>query len=137
MKENYRIRFNPVTKEIEIEGSESFVKTYFNKIQRMVPGPVEKTVSAKMTKKKLKETKVSPWTSTKKAANKATVAQRITNIDRVLRMIQKSKDGIATADLKKKTGLSELQIWNIINRTAKAGRIVKLKRGIYGPVPAA
>ena len=29
MKENSRIRFNPGTKEIEIEGSESFVKTYF------------------------------------------------------------------------------------------------------------
>ena len=31
MKNNSRIRFSPVTKEIEIEGTEEFVKTYFGK----------------------------------------------------------------------------------------------------------
>ncbi len=42
MNEQSRIRFNPVTKEIEIEGSEAFVKTYFNKLQAMMSGFTEK-----------------------------------------------------------------------------------------------
>ena len=41
MNEQSRIRFNPVTKEIEIEGSEAFVKTYFNKLQSMMSGVTE------------------------------------------------------------------------------------------------
>jgi len=36
-----RIKFNPVTKEIEIEGSESFVKAYFDKIHEMLSGTQE------------------------------------------------------------------------------------------------
>ncbi|MEI7639303.1 MAG: hypothetical protein WCJ37_18465 [Syntrophus sp. (in: bacteria)] len=41
MGEQSRIKFNPVTKEIEIEGSESFVGTYFDKIQAMLSGTQE------------------------------------------------------------------------------------------------
>ena len=41
-----RIKFNPVTKEIEIEGSEKFVKTYFDKIQTMLSGTQEAVASA-------------------------------------------------------------------------------------------
>lgn len=41
MDERSRIKFNPVTKEIEIEGSEMFVKTYFDKIQGMFYGTQE------------------------------------------------------------------------------------------------
>ena len=36
METKSRIKFNPVTQEIEIEGSEKFVKTYFDKIQSNV-----------------------------------------------------------------------------------------------------
>jgi len=38
MKENARIRFNPSTKEVEIEGSEEFVNAMFNKIQKVMSG---------------------------------------------------------------------------------------------------
>jgi len=31
------LRFNPETREIEVEGSEKFVKDYFNKLQQMLP----------------------------------------------------------------------------------------------------
>ena len=33
---NYRIKFNPSSMEIEIEGSQSFVETYFDKIQTLI-----------------------------------------------------------------------------------------------------
>ena len=41
MANNSRIRFNPVTKEIEVEGTEQFVKTYFAKLQAMLSGASE------------------------------------------------------------------------------------------------
>ncbi|MDD5099914.1 MAG: hypothetical protein PHP66_03085 [Syntrophales bacterium] len=129
MKENTRIRFNPVTKEIEVEGSESFVKAYFNKLQGMVSGSAEKKAAAKKTGKKVKTLKAG---SRRKAAKKAPRAKRVTNIDKVVGLIQTSAEGISTSELKKKTGLSDLQIWSIVNRTAKAGRIRKVKRGVYG-----
>ena len=60
MKENSRIRFNPGTKEIEIEGSESFVKTYFNKLQAMISGNPE------ITTKESKPVKAAPVKMEKK-----------------------------------------------------------------------
>ncbi len=135
MKENFRIRFNPVTKEIEIEGSESFVKTYFKKIQAMVLGPAEKTAAAKKAEKKVKT--AGPAQKTKKepkAAKKVPGGKRVTNIDRIVELIQGSVEGISTSELKEKTGLAESQIWNIVNRAAKRGKIRKMKRGVYGAV---
>jgi hypothetical protein len=68
MKENSRIRFNPVTKEIEVEGSEKFVKTYFGKLQAMVFGPAEKTVAVKKEPKAVKATPVKTDKKKPKAA---------------------------------------------------------------------
>ena len=144
MKENSRIRFNPVTKEIEVEGTEKFVKTYFKKLQAMVFGTTEKTVTikkgpkavkaapAKKTEKKPKVKKVSPTPK----APKAPAEKKVTNIDTVVGLIQGSTEGISTVELKGKTGLAERQIWSIVNRAAKAGKIRKVKRGVYGGVAA-
>ena len=118
MKENSRVRFNPGTKEIEVEGSESFVKTYFKKLQTMVSGPAEKTKAVKP--------------KTVKAGKKAKTAKKITNIEKVTTLVKRSKVGISTVRLKEKTGLSERQIWSIVNRAAKEGKIRKMKRGLYG-----
>lgn len=42
-----------------------------------------------------------------------------------------SREGITTTALKEKTGLAERQIWIIIYRAEKRGKIKKTKRGIY------
>ena len=114
MQNNTRIRFNPVTKEIEVEGTEKFVKAYFKKLEGMMSGSPDK--------KKVIKGKV-----VKKAKGK-----KVTNKDKVVSLIQGSKDGISTAELKKKTKLTEQQIWNIVNRVSKEGKIRKMKRGVYG-----
>ena len=54
----------------------------------------------------------------------------------ILGLIQSSAEGISTVELKEKTGLAERQIWSIVNRAAKAGKIRKVKRGVYGAVAA-
>ena len=52
-----RIKFNPVTKEIEIEGSEDFVKAYFDKIQAMLSGTQEAVAAAPVKPKPTKAIK--------------------------------------------------------------------------------
>ena len=130
---NSRIRFNPVTKEIEVEGTEQFVKTYFGKLQAMLSGAAEKKAAIM---KEPKPTKGRPPKKTKKVIKKKSGGKRITNRDSVIGLIQASAEGIFTAELKKKTGLSESQIWNIVNHAAKEGKIRKIKRGLYGAVAA-
>ena len=125
MKNNSRIRFNPGTKEIEVEGSEKFVKAYFNKLQSMITGTTEK---------KVKAVKTGPVKKVSKATKKEPGVKRVTNIDTVVGLIQASTEGISTAELKEKTGLAESQIWNIVNRAKKEGKIQKMKRGLYGAV---
>jgi len=153
MKEKSRIRFNPVTKEIEIEGSEEFVKAYFNKLQNMISGAPEtiveeskavkvrpvrkakkepKAVKARPPKKEPKAAKPGPQKKAEKAAKKASGIRRITNVAAVLKLVQGSAEGISTTEIKEKTGLTERQIWGVVTRADKQGKIRTVKRGIYG-----
>jgi hypothetical protein len=148
MKDNSRIRFNPVTKDIEVEGTEQFVKTYFGKLQAIISGVGEKNAAirkepkpvkaapAKGDKKIPKVAKVRPQKKAKKSAKKAPGKKKITNQASVIELIQGSREGISTAELIKKTGLAERQIWSIAYRAAKEGKIRKIKRGAYGAVAA-
>ena len=65
----------------------------------------------------------------KKAVSKKAV--RLTDTDKVLNIIKRSKKGVDTAILKKKTGFNDKKIWNIIHRTYKAGKIKRADKGIY------
>jgi ribosomal protein L12E/L44/L45/RPP1/RPP2 len=144
MKENSRDKFNPVTKEIKVEGSESFVKTYFKKLWEKVFGPTKgkvkkapkapKAAPAKKAEKAPKVAKTRPPKKAKKAPKKEPGEKMVTNIDMIIGLIQGSAGGISTAELKEKTGLANNQIWSIVNRAAKEGKIRKVKRGVYGGV---
>jgi Mor family transcriptional regulator len=145
MKNNSRIRLNPVTKEIEIEGSEGFVKSYFNKLQAMISGTAEiktkelkpvKAAPVKAEKKQPKAVKARLQKKAMKAATKKPGEKRVTNMASIVSLIQASTEGLSTADLKEKTGLSEHQIWSIVNRAKKEGKIKKAKRGLYSSIAA-
>ena len=127
MEKQSRIKFNPVTKEVEVEGSEKFVRTYFDKLQEMMSGVTEKITKRQKVKKAPPEKKI------RKAKNKKPNKKRVSNISLALGFIKDNMEGISTETLKQKTGLSERQIWSIVNRAAKEGKIKKLKRGLYGP----
>lgn len=155
MSEHSRIKFNPVTQEIEIEGSEKFVKIYFDKIQAMFSGKKEivakepiKKKSAKAIKEipaKEKITKEKPikekWIKIKrkspKAPKVAKVEKRVRETKRsdtsnaVLSLIQGSPEGITTKDLEEKTGLKDKQVWAIVYKAKKMGKIKQVKRGVY------
>ncbi|MFH2120200.1 MAG: hypothetical protein ABIJ25_07390 [Pseudomonadota bacterium] len=147
MGEQSRIKFNPGTKEIEIEGSEKFVKTYFDKIQSMLSGTQEAVVEAQIKEKPIKEKaperkpvkekpvkKVRQSKKAPKVINEEKLVKEIKRGDMskaVLALIQDSPEGITTTELKEKTGLTDRQIWAIISSAKKAGKIKKAKRGVY------
>jgi hypothetical protein len=121
------------------------VKTYFGKLQAMISNPskkivaepkVEKARPVKKAPKKPKAIKARSAKKAKKSAKKAPGVKRVTNIDMIVGLIQGSVEGISTVELKEKTGLKDSQIWSIVNRAAKAGKIRKVKRGVYGAVAA-
>ncbi len=127
MKENSRIRFNPVTKEIEVAGSEKFVRTYFQKLQELLSqGPAVKRTRGPKQKvrsvKKMKGAKAAP--GRKRAAKR-------TQADTVVALVNGSEGGMTTSALMEKTGLTERQIWSIVYRAQKQGKIKKTKRGMY------
>ena len=67
-----------------------------------------------------------------KAAPKATKkAKKETPIDTVLATVRRSRKGIDSATLKKKTGFSDNNLRTIIYRLRKQGKIKSERRGFY------
>ncbi len=126
MEEKSRIRFNPVTKEIEIEGSESFVKTYFQKLQGLLSqSPGEKKEKPQKSVHRIRKAKKAQAKPGKKKAAKET------QMDAIVSLVSRTEGGITTSALKEKTGLAERQIWSVVYRAEKQGKIKKTKRGLY------
>jgi len=58
-------------------------------------------------------------------------ATKVTATDKVLKIINRSKKGVDTSTLKKKTGFDDMKVRNIIFRTLKEGKIKRAGRGVY------
>ena len=141
------LRFNPETREIEIEGSEKFVKDYFDKLQQMLPklsgegtkGLEATTILSVKKDKAEKKAKVAIPVLKKVAriVSKKVTARKPKEkslIDKVVGLIKDSETGMTTGELKDKTGMTNKQLWSITSRAAKLGKIKTMKRGVYVPV---
>jgi hypothetical protein len=82
--------------------------------------PAAKPVKAKSTKKV--PAKIAP-------AKKKTAKPTAT--DKVLKIIRGSKRGVNAATLVKKTGFNQKKVTNILQRTYKQGKIMRVGKGIY------
>jgi septal ring factor EnvC (AmiA/AmiB activator) len=84
----------------------------------------------KAAKRKKAKAKAKP---TRKARAKKAPAKKakVTDTDRVLNIIKRSKKGVGVPTLIKKTGLDDKKVRNIINRTLKLGKIKRVGRGVY------
>jgi hypothetical protein len=101
----------------------------------------ELTKLAKQTEKlaatlgKAEKPKTKPVKTTTKAkvvAKKAPVkAAKITDTDQVLAIVNRSKKGVDTATVMKKTGFNQKKVRNILFRTYKQGKITRVEKGIY------
>ena len=54
-----------------------------------------------------------------------------TDTDKLLAFINRSKKGVDTATLMKKTGFDQKKVRNMLNRTFKQGKITRVEKGIY------
>lgn len=81
--------------------------------------PKAKSVTTK-TKAKAVITKKAPAKGGKK-----------TDTDKLLAIINRSKKGVDTATLMKKTGFDQKKVRNMLNRTYKQGKITRVEKGIY------
>ena len=81
--------------------------------------PKAKSVTTK-TKAKAVITKKAPAKGGKK-----------TDTDKLLAVINRSKKGVDTATLMKKTGFDQKKVRNMLNRTYKQGKITRVEKGIY------
>ena len=74
-----------------------------------------------------------------KPVKKASVKKKTVKVnatDQVLKIINRSKRGVNTATLKKKTGFEDKKLRNIIFRANKEGKIQRADRGLYIGVKA-
>ncbi|MFZ4441535.1 MAG: hypothetical protein ACOYOS_24255 [Syntrophales bacterium] len=125
MAEISRVKFDPVTKEIEIEGSASFVTAAFAKLQAILSGVPLKKVPIQ------KEPKAAKTQPEKNVSTVAIGTKRGALSKAVLTLISGSPEGISVPELKKKTGLESKQIRNIINSVIQQKKIQTIRRGVY------
>ena len=131
------ISCNSMTFKLLAEGIESLIEQ-MNKIEKP---QATKEPKAKPARSKHKIPKKAPVTKTpvegkalKAKPMKKTVAKKakkITAIDTVLAIIKRSRKGVDTVALRKKTGFQGRKIRDIIYRLKKQGKIKGLGKGLY------
>ena len=67
----------------------------------------------------------------KKAPAKKAAASAETAFDKVVKMIARSKNGVDTKTIMKKTGFDTKKVANIIYKAKKRGQIKTAKKGLY------
>jgi transcriptional regulator NrdR family protein len=88
----------------------------------------EKKVGAKAKKKAPAKKKVP---AKKAVAPKRKKVKKLSDTDKVLRVIRGHKKGVTMPKLKKKTGFADSKIRAILYRASKEGKIKRLGRGVY------
>ncbi len=93
------------------------------------PKPAKKTAKSggAATPKKAPKKPAAEKTPKKPAETKATGQLS----DEVLTLIRSTAKGLNTDQIMEQTGLSKKQVWGIVSRAKKAGKINTGKRGIY------
>jgi len=111
------------------------LKALAKKVVRLVVavGKLEKTKVAKKPKAKAVKRKPVKKTVAKKVAVKKPAKKKTTKtvIDTVLTIIRRSKKGVNTAALMKKTGFNERQIHNNVYKLKKQGKVKSVGKGVY------
>jgi predicted Rossmann fold nucleotide-binding protein DprA/Smf involved in DNA uptake len=82
---------------------------------------------------KFEKEKAAKRKKAKKPARKAPAkkARKVTDTDKVLNIIKRSKKGVDVATLAKKTGFEKKKVSDIIFRASKQGKIKRTGKGIY------
>jgi predicted Rossmann fold nucleotide-binding protein DprA/Smf involved in DNA uptake len=129
MPSQSRIKFNPATREFEIEGTEAFVKKYFDMIQELFGSESEKVKKGKSGTplKTVKAGKkiVKGLLPSQKRAKPGTIKGTI------LKALENAKGVVAVKDIIKKTGLNKTQVNGTLIVLKKKGQVKSVGRGMY------
>ena len=128
MAQTSRIRFNPATGEVEIEGTETFVKSYFAKIQNLLSelrNTAKEKPAARLSRAPRKAAKKSEKHAAKKRLGRGDISTAI------IESVRGSDEGIGIPTLTKKTGFTQQQVRSVIFKAEKQSVIQRLRRGVY------
>ena len=116
----------------DLQSLQKEIKALEKKMEKLIAAAEknEKPTTGKKTTAKSVKAKTTKRAPAQKAPAKNKTAQP-TATDQVLNIIKRSKNGVNTATLMKKTGFDQRKIWSIINRASKAGKIKRAGKGIY------
>ena len=113
-----------ITKDLQAISKE--LTKLVNQIEKLA------TELGKAEKPKAKSVKIKTKPKAKAVSKKAPAkGGKKTDTDKVLAIINRSKKGVDTATLVKKTGFDQKKVRNILNRTYKQGKITRVAKGIY------
>lgn len=121
---NFKKSLKSVTKDLDALAKK--VERLILAAEKLDKAKPQKKTAAKAKPLKKTAPKAKP---VKKTAPKA--ARKLTAADTVLGYIKKSKKGIDTATLMKKTGFNQKKIHNIIFKLKKQGTIKSELKGVY------
>jgi secreted PhoX family phosphatase len=129
------------------EDYETVMKELTNRTNKLVKAldKIEKAqAKAGKTKKRVAKKAGAKRTVTAKAVARRTAAKKpvkrkvqakkgknISATEKVLKIVNRSRKGIDTAAIQKKTGYNTRKIWDIVHRAYKEGKINKVGRGTY------
>jgi len=116
----------------DLQSLQREIKALDRKIEKLIK-EFDKGKKTKVTKKTTAKT-TKAKTTKKAPAKNAPVKKKTTKLtatDQVLRIINRSKRGVNTATLMKKTGFNQKKVTNILQRTYKQGKIKRVEKGIY------
>lgn len=105
------------------------IKSLTKKIEKMIVA-VDKLEKAKPAKKAAPKAKATKKVSPKKVVPKKKAA-KLTDTEKTIKIINRSKKGVNVETLMKKTGFDNKKISNIVHRAYKAGKIKRVGIGIY------
>jgi hypothetical protein len=108
------------------------IKALEKKMEKLIAaaGETDKSKAVKKSTAKPVKAKTTKKAPAKKAPAKKGSAQP-TATDQVLKIINRSKKGVDTGTLVKKTGFNQKKVTNILQRTYKQGKIKRAGKGVY------
>lgn len=109
------------------------VEKIAEKLEGSVPKKKAKAKSVRKTVAKPKKAAPEKVVAKKLASKKAPVkkAVKVTAADTVLAIINRSKKGVDSANLAKKTGFDKKKVANIVFKLRKQGRVKSVSKGVY------
>jgi hypothetical protein len=119
-----------------VEGLRSIaqgVEKIAEKLEESAPKTQPKA-KRKAAAKPARKTRTKATAKPKKAAAKKAPAKKATAVDTVLAIINRSKKGVDSATLAKKTGYDKKKIANLVFKLRKLGKIQSVSKGVYTKV---